>query len=346
METLLNELLSKIYKISNADFVHKDNKADGIQFFSNNDAIRLDRYYEFWRNQIRYSVSNNQLLSNGWAFSTLGGLSSFERHIRTNPIIRNIYYNKGGEIALTLEKISENLSNIYSLGGVMLYGYGNLFRESYFIEQAKILHLLKSQRIYLIDCSLFYHIFANSQLNPLRNIIKAKQIKTLLLDYLDDPNSRSSLVYARDDLNPTRPVLHLFLGNTFGNIEPNLLKSSLNNVVRAGDIVIGEYALHTEDFFKDTSDDYVTEMAIIATSELFSIPIDSVKARYKITVPDYKYIEIEFPDKRYDQPLFFKSMLRRNFSYTELTKGEYELISNESALTGTIKLDAFRRLSN
>ena len=186
---IFNELLGKLPKF--APKLEQEERRDTLQWFGKAETLRLDRYYDLWRSKIRNAAIQNQLLSNGWAFSTLGGLSAFENYIRTNQDIRRIYFNKSGEISVTLERIADQLK-LRKLGGVILYGYGNLFRENYFIEQAIILNLLRKQRIYLVDCSLFYHIFANSPLNPLRNIIKAKQFRTILLDACDLALSRAS----------------------------------------------------------------------------------------------------------------------------------------------------------
>ncbi|MCK4788049.1 MAG: hypothetical protein KAV87_30125 [Desulfobacteraceae bacterium] len=343
---LFNELFGKLPKLATKAGLEQEENSGELQKFGKVEAIKLDRYYEFWRSKIRSAATHNQLLSNGWAFSTLGGLSSFERYIRTNKEIRSIYFNKAGEIGITLDKIADQLGRRYGLGGIILYGYGNLFRESYFIEQAKMSGLLQSQRIYLIDCSLFYHIFANSSLNPLRNIVKVKQIRTLLLDYLDGHSSRDALVYARDDLNPTRPVLHLFLGNTFGNIESNLLKRALYNVVRSGDFVIGEYALFSEGGPTDSPDDYVPEMARMAASELFSVAPALVTVRNVNITPESMATEVEFTERDTNQTIVFRSMLRRSFSNAELTDGKYKLVSSESTLSGKIKLDSYIRLSS
>lgn len=342
---LVNELLAKLPRVFSKNTLEQDANLGTLQWFGKAKALRLDRYYELWREKIRNAANHNQLLSNGWAFSTLGGLAAFENYIHTNQDIRRIYFDKAGEISVTLEKIAEHL-NWGQIGGVILYGYGNLFRENYFLEQAKNLNLLKSQRTYLVDCSIFYHILANSPLNPLRNTIKIKQIKTILLDYLDDTSALNDLTFARNDLNPMRPVLHLFLGNTFGNIETNLLTTTLNNVVRVGDFVIGEYALYPDEFFTDTSDDNVTDMARAAISEVFSISPDTVTVCNVNITPQSKVIEINFTEQNAVQSTSFRSMLRRSFSKSELTNGEYRLISSTVALNGAIGLDAYRRLQN
>jgi len=341
---IFNEWLGKLTMFFGKAGSEENDSTNDLRRFGEAETVKLDRYYNYWRSRIQHAASTNQILSNGWAFSTLSGLSSFEAYIRTKNDLRSFYFNRVGEIGLTLDAIAEQLGR-HTIGGVMLYGYGNLFRESYFIERAITSKLFDTQRIYLIDCSLFYHIFAKSSINPLRNLLKPRQIKTILLDFLEDPASQKVLVFARDDLNPTRPVLHFFLGNTFCNTESTMLESALNTVVRPGDFVVGEYYVYPTDYFTNMSEKHVSEMARSATIELFSVPPDSVNATDVINGTNSKVTEVTFTERNTNHKMTFRSMLRREFKHTELTDGDYKLVSSEVMLDGKIRLDAFIRLS-
>lgn len=176
----------------------------------------LEAYYLYWQDVIRRAAnSSQQPLSNGWAFASLNGLAQFEAQVRTDPEIRSIYFNTPGDVGQALDKIALALPR-RPIGGMVFYGYGNLVRESHFVERAHSSKLLKNQCLYLIDCSVFYHVFAQSKLNPLRRWIPERRIKPILLDYLDDPEARQRLKDIRQDLNVTQPVLHFFLGNKIG----------------------------------------------------------------------------------------------------------------------------------
>jgi hypothetical protein len=306
-------------------------------------SVRLERYYRLWRTKIEQAASDH-IVSNGWAFSTLSGVSSFESHIRATEF-KDIYVNKTVEIVNTLEAIEEKLGG-RRLGGIILYGYGNLYRENYFVECAKDAGILSSQNVYLIDCSLFYHIFAESSLNPLRKNLKDRQIKTRLLDYLENPDAQDDLKYIRDDLNPTRPTLHLFLGNTFCNTAAEMLNNAFNMTVRPDDFIVGEYANYPEEFFGDTSDDYVSKMAKSAAAELYSLPSDQVLSENVNIDSDCKATSITLVHPRTKVDISFQSMLRRQFNQRELTDGLYQLIQSERPLEGKLYLDTFRRLSS
>lgn len=339
---LLNEILTKIPQMLRKTSVAAVG-TKGLQKWGEANALKLENYYSFWRSRIQSAARDNRMLSNGWAFSTLSGLSSFESHIRATDI-RSIYFNKAREIGDTLDAVLEQLGS-RKLGGVILYGYGNLFREAYFVEQAIACKLMTSQSVYLIDCSLFYHVFAKSSLNPLRMLLKGRQIKPLLLDYVDDASARSTCIYVRDDLNPTRPVLHLFLGNTFCNVERTALQSTMHTFVRAGDFVVGEYAQYPEEFFSNNAVDYVSEMAKHAAAELFSVSPETVTAE-NITLANYaKATRIGLTPEN-ERFLTFHSMLRRRFLDSELTDGAYELVSSHPSLNGSLRLVAFQRLPN
>ena len=116
-------------------------------------------------------------------------------------------------------------------------------------------------------------------------------------------------------------------------------------MVHSGDFVIGEYALYPDSFFSDASNDHVSEMVKTATAELFSIPPDTITVRNVNPTTTSKAIEVDFSERNTSESLVFRSMLRRNYSSTELTNGEYQLVSSEPTLQGTVKLDSYRRLS-
>lgn len=341
---IFEELFGKVPSIISKTFGTSSKTTELFQL-GMKEELSIERYYDLWRKKIKQASNQNRILSNGWAFSSLSGLSSFENYIRTNENFRSMYFNQAGEIKVTLDKVKEGLS-WKKFGGVMLYGYGNLFRERYFIEQAILSKLIsKNDRICLIDCSIYYHIFANSALNPLRPVVNPKKMKTLLVDYLEEPNSIEQLVYERNDIHGIFPVLHLFLGNTFGNSEAKLLKETLDKLVKPGDVIIGEYANYPKEYFSNEEDDYVSDMARMAASELYSSPVDNIETKNVSINGDCKYTEIKFKDTDSKESVCYKSMLRRNFNQSEFTSGEFGLMSTKQIIKNQVILDAYIRHS-
>jgi hypothetical protein len=310
--------------------------------------IKLEQYYELWRNKIKLAASSNRLLSNGWAFSTLSGLAAFEAFVRTDKKISTIYRDRSGEIGRTLHSIRALLPRgrpIGGIGGIVLYGYGNLLRETHFIEQAITSKLLKSQRVYLLDCSLFYDIFAKSPLNPLRSVLKNRQIRPLMVDLFDETPNRKKLTNIRNDLNPTCPVLHLFLGNTFCNNDANQIRGVLDATVREGDFVVAEYSPYPAAFFLDVTLDYVADMAQRAASDLFALELTEIKVRNVALSCESKATELELTERDTRKKIVFRSMLRRKFQPAELTNGNYRIISTASLAGGSLTIEAFLRLA-
>jgi hypothetical protein len=316
--------------------------------FSEASAIKLRMHYDMWKGRIRTASENNTILSNGWAFSTMSGLACFEAYVRYDPNVKHIYFDKSGEIDRTLDRLADVLhKHNHKLSGAIIYGYGNLLRESHFIEQAKNARLLNVERIYLLDCSLFYHLFAKSPINPLRQFISERAIKPILLDYFEGDACKGRLVDIRNELNPLKPVLHLFLGNTFCNVESHSVHQILNNTVRVGDFVVAEYANYTQEFFESTDPDYVNQLATRAAADLFALSESRVDTKC-VLVPggDAKALLISIPDDDTGNILNFHSMLRRKFHPSELTDGAFSRVSTHRVLDGSLNLDAYRRLNN
>lgn len=339
-----DELLSKFSKMAG-----KPDSEDqcGLSRFGEARAIKIERYYADWRKRVESAARTRQIMSNGWAFAALGGVAAFENYVRTAEVSA-IYKNRTAEVASTLDAIIEKLPTRgrRAIGGIVIYGYGNLFRESHFVEVAVSQKLLQAQRVYLLDCSLFYHVLAKSSLNPLRSILNERQIKVKLLDYFEDSSAKAALTFIRDDLNPFQPVIHLFLGNTFCNVDSVALKTLLSSVVRDNDFVVGEYANYMDAYFEDLSDDYVSHMASVSASELFSVPIASVTSKNVAVAGRAKAVEVIAHCESSVPKLAFRSMLRRSFNHAELTDGPYELISQETSMHGKVSVDAYRRLPN
>ena len=162
--------------------------------------IRLQNYYDMWRRRIRSGVGHSAILSNGWAFATMAGLACFEAYVRADARVSRIYLDRPGEIPLVIEGIRDKLrKQIFC--GVIIYGYGNLLRESHFVEEALRARILQPDGIYLLDCSLFYHMFAQSPINPLRQLVKReKVIRCMLLDYCEGDASHNRLSSIRNSL--------------------------------------------------------------------------------------------------------------------------------------------------
>ena len=314
--------------------------------FSKSEHIKLQSYYDMWRRRIRDSAGNDRLLSNGWAFSMINGVASFEAYVRSHSKIKQIYFNKSGEIERMVDELKSKIKKS-KFNGIMVYGYGNVLREAHFIEQIVKLNLFKKGYILLLDCSLIYHIIAQSQLNPLRPIIHDyRRMIPILLDYCESEKCRSRLSSLRNELNSYHPVLHLFLGNTFCNIDVQTLQTILQSTVRPRDIVVAEYSNYSSESLKNLAPDYVNTMAIRAAAELFATTEDNVQASTVSVGEDAKAIQIEVPDCDHDGLVTFKSMLRRKYSQHELLNSSYELVWSCNVLSGELSMDSYIRLPN
>ena len=313
--------------------------------FDNAYSIKIQMHYDMWKQRIRNASERGKILSNGWAFSTMSGLSCFESFVRYDETVKKIYFDKSGEIDRTLDEVAESLpKHKRKFSGAIIYGYGNLLRETYVIEQAKKAGILDVNRLYLLDCSLFYHLFAKSPLNPLRKIIRERSIKPVLLDFFEGETCRKQLVFIRDDLCALQPVLHLFLGNTFCNVDLPAIHKILDMTVRAGDVVIAEYANFNQEFLASMEADYVNQLATRAAAELFSIAEKKVVTQSIRVSDSAKALVITVPDIDRENTLSFQSMLRRKFQSSELTAGTFSLISSHHVLGGALNLDAYKRL--
>ena len=315
--------------------------------FADAQTIKLRMHYDMWKQRIRTASQHNTILSNGWAFSTMSGLACFEAFVRSDNNVKQIYFDKSGEIERTLDKIAESLPrHRRRLNGAIVYGYGNLLREAHVIEQAVSAQLLDIDRIYLLDCSLFYHLFAKSPINPLRQTIPDRAIKPILLDYFEGEACHNQLVFIRDSLKAFRPTLHLFLGNTFCNVDSASVRKIVDTTVRTGDIVVAEYANYTPAFLASTDADYANQLATRAAAELFAIEEGRVTTTCAVVPGQAKVLSISIPDDDMNQTLTFQSMLRRKFQPSELTDGTFSLVSSHHVLNGALNLDAFKRLNN
>lgn len=317
---------------------------EGIAKLGRANLVELENYYEIWRKLIKATAQNGRLLSNGWAFSTLSGIASYESHIRATEF-RSIYFNKTNEIAASVAAIENSLQG-RRVGGLMIYGYGNVFREAHFVERARQRNLVSSQSMYLIDCSIFYHVFATSSLNPLREHTRPSKIRAELFDYLDSIEAPQVLKEWRSDLNVMKPTVHLFLGNTFCNAESDVLLTALNAATVPGDYVVAEYANYPTNYFQAAAADYVSEMARLAAGEVFSSPLNAVTATNITLSNTAMATNITISNLAAQPPLTFRSMLRRKFDPTEVTNGPYELVSRQPSLSGKLSLDTYRRTAS
>lgn len=316
---------------------------EGIAKLGRANFVELEKYYEIWRKQIEATANDGGILSNGWAFSTLSGIASYESHIRATEF-RSIYFNKTAEIAAAVAAIEKDLlDRSRSIGGLMIYGYGNVFREAHFVERARQRKLISSQSMYLIDCSIFYHVFATSSLNPLREHTGPSKIRAELFNYLDSIEAPKVLKEWRSDLNVMKSTVHLFLGNTFCNAESDVLLTALNAATVPGDYVVAEYANYLPGHFQAPTADYVSEMARLAAREVFSRQLNTVTAVNIMLNDTAMATTITISGLAANPSLTFRSMLRRKFDPTEVTNGPYELVSRQLPLDGKLFLDTYRR---
>lgn len=246
-----DELLSKLPGLGAKLGRESSSKEDIWDALSKKKQVALRSYYDIWRKNIRDVARTGVVLSNGWAFSTLSGLASYEAFISSDKDISLLYDNRSGEIESTNDAVKDKVGT--ALSGAIIYGYGNLVREAQYIEQAlAVRNMTKHGRVYLIDCSIFYYLFALSSINPLRRFLKESRISAVLDDYIGNGHSDNRLSDFRNHLGATSSVFHIFLGNTFCNVEPGVLKALLGKAVLPGDVIIAEYAQYNDDFFFST----------------------------------------------------------------------------------------------
>jgi hypothetical protein len=303
--------------------------------------IKLRRYYEYWQGQIQKAVSQNQVVSNGWAFSTLNGLASFESYVHGTAEMQALYVNKVGVIDELTESLKAVCGNLKTYGAIV-YGYGNLVREAQWLESlVKQQIVSKKDRVYLVDCSLFYHVFALSHMNPVREHILERRIKPVLMDCFNEPNI-SDLKYKRDDLNAALPTCHILLGNSFGNVSTLCMKTLLDATVRPLDFVIAEYAEYAMQDLQSTKLDYVSQMACRAAAEMFTCLESDVSVK-NVFKNSQRLTEVTVKRSGGNTPLVFESMMRRAFNSNELTGSGYDLIASKTIASTNVKVDVFRR---
>ena len=304
-------------------------------------AFDISEYRQYWKGKIREKASREQILSNGWAFGTLEGLSTFESSVKKRDISL-IYEAEQESISRTVDSIRDRIEQ--KVSGVIVYGHGNIKRESKFVKVAKDENLLvKSAKVFLLDASIFYHIYAQSKLNPMRNTIAPKRLKCELVDYVNT-ESKPVLKYLRNSLGIAQPVIHLFLGNTFANLPEYDIKNLLDKIVRERDVVICEYKHYNDEFFDDDASDHISKMAKKSAAELFSVPEACVSVDNECPEDDVKYTSVDVECPREEINISFTSMLRRKFRRSELTSGLYEHMTSNTVLNGKIRQDTYAHL--
>jgi hypothetical protein len=303
----------------------------------------LSKYYEYWRERIRELGPGGGAMSNGWAYATWSGLASYEEYITADPNIRRVYQDR----AVSLEAAAEAVGQ--RLGGVILYGYGNLRRESQLIQclTAEDITGVKKCRIYMLDASVFYHLLANSSANPMLRYVGRKSLHPVLIDFESTHRSVGrALKWIRNDLcEALRPVLHVFLGNTFGNLEAAVVSRILDTYTHPGDLILAEYVKYPQGSLQDLGDDYVISMTNRACAELFSVSPEQVEAAH-VGHGTGKCVRIVCTESDGGSHIEFLSMLRRQFVPRELLDGDYRLVLEErDAIPGLTKVAMYKRLA-
>jgi hypothetical protein len=294
--------------------------------------VPLERYYGLVSETLRQANNSSSVLSNGWAFCSRTGVAIFEDYISSDNTLRDFYLDRKKSLPQAASRIKEHLGSKTKLGGVMIYGYGNLIRESQLVDCLKTENVLSSGHgtIYLLDCSLFYHIMAESKINPMLRHLKRKWIKTRLIDFVvTDDNVKRIIKDWRADIYLMRPTLHVFFGNTFCNLETKDLQRIVSEYILPGDYVLAEYANYPDNFFRELSNDhstnkYLTNMARVAAAEIFSIN------KGDVTLTHQKYSEygkcVEVRIRANNETITFKSLLRRKYNSTEVGSLGFSLL--------------------
>lgn len=283
-------------------------------------TLTLRQHLGLLKSKLRQS--SGDIICNDWAFSTHFGVQVYETSVQGLDVKRLEFE----EVLSELLQETKSLMQSDLVAGVIFYGHGNMEREIQLFNEIDKSGLKLRAQAGFVDYSPIYHALSVSIFNPLGPY--GRQIsESLFADFtrIDDPSHGRRILGMREKFSlPGGVVFHVFLGNTFGNIETNVLCSMLDTYTRPNDIILAEYAVYPNVFFDDFDvDDGVATMARGAVSELFGQDKKLIQMRYEA---DYtqkmKWLETSLMVD--DQPLVFRSMLRRNFDVSELSVEEYQ----------------------
>lgn len=300
-------------------------------------------YYDRWRESIESLAEAGRMIPNGWAFSTLSGVATYEQYVKTGPI-SILYTGQSAGLDDIVSQLAENFGRRRVLGGIIFYGHGNMIREVQIVEKLKNCEQLwdRQSSVVLLDCSLPYHLYANSDFNPILRLMKRPKVRAVLVDYEAKANE-SYIRWLREGLNAMKPALHVFLGNTFCNLEKDVLRTVLERCF-PGDFIIAEYVEYDGEKLDKENDDYVCLMAKRAAAELFRLDESKINAT--------NYRNEEFPTFRQEtkielkynsRPLIMRSMLRRRYQSSETTSEKFDRIGTCTVNQVSVRVDLYIR---
>lgn len=274
-----------------------------------------------WKNFILRKSGSEEIITNAWAFASREGFYEYERYIFKN--MPTLYKTVSDAEQLIRERLVQETKSSGGIGGFVLYGYGNAYREAHFIE--KCISPDVEPIVIMYDCSPVYHGLALSHFNPLRTVMGINNISVYLIDIENRVEHADFIVKRRNDMPGKSPVLHLFMGNYACNLEEEDFRAILIGYTKKGDYIVFDHALYDEQFFGDTRNDYTCVFAKNSIAEIFSVPLDGISANIVLENEGdslKKYVEVNFDYG--SRKIRFKSMLRRNFRSNVIYRDSFD----------------------
>jgi hypothetical protein len=309
-----------------------------IEINDSSSATYLE-YMEQWKSYLLQKSGRNDIVTNAWAFSSREGFYEYERYIVKN--MPTLYREVSRAELLIRQKLLQKIKQSGGIGGFVLYGYGNAYREANFIEKCIT---SDEPEVIMYDCSPVYHGLALSHFNPVRSVNSIGNITPYLVDIENRSEHAEFIVERRKAMDTKLPVLHLFFGNYACNLEEEEFRAILMRYTMPGDFIIFDHALYTNAFFEDSENDYTCMLAKYAIAEIFSQIPDSVVTNIIVETDgadSRKYVDINF---KYDSiNVNFRSMLRRNFKSEIIHKDSFDQIDHSDDTENHVRYILFKR---
>jgi len=300
-EIALERSIELVYKVSKKRL----KKTINIDYSK---SVSYLQYMNQWKEFLLAKSGSDKIITNAWAFASREGFYEYERYIFKK--MPTLYTDVSSAERLISQQLVQETTNS-GIGGFILYGYGNAYRERNFIGTCISSEVKPTVIMY--DCSPVYHGLALSHFNPLRTVRGIKNIDVYLVDIEHRIQHKEFIIARRKEIPNKLPVLHMFLGNYACNLEEDDFKEILKGYTKKGDYIIFDHALYDETFFNETTNDYTCVLAQHAIAEIFS-PLEDLSANIVVEEQENssrKYVKIKF--KYNSKQVVFNSMLRRNF---------------------------------
>jgi len=303
-------------------------------------SVSYLEYMDQWKQFLLTKSGSNKIVTNAWAFASREGFYEYERYIFRN--MPTLYKTVSDAEQLIRDRLVQKTKNTGGIGGFVLYGYGNAYREANFIE--KCISPRVEPTVIMYDCSPVYHGLALSHFNPLKKVMGIRNIEVYLVDIENRVEHTDFIVARRNKMPGNLPVLHIFMGNYACNLEEEDFKAILKGYTKEGDYIIFDHALYDETFFNNTENDYTCDLAKHAIAEIFSVPLGGISANIVVEKKEdisRKYVEVSFSYNLRD--IKFKSMLRRNFISEVIYRDSFDQIFDKNDSTNNIRYILYLR---